>query len=838
MRIAFPGPLWVAAAYAAFGPAIVVSLLAWGLPAGALAVVLSAAVQCASRPPRDAADWLSLAAFLVAAGVGVAVMEWLIRNRVRAASPDDGASAGSYLASIVESSNDPILAKDLDGTITSWNSAAARLFGYAAAEIVGKPIALLIPPAFLAEEVEIVARLRHGERIERLETLRVAKDGRVVPVSLTISPVRDRDGAILGASTIVRDITENIRAEQERRLSAARLRTAADAARMTYVQFDIELGWVHVAENFGRVMGFLPRTPPSGGTLDNARSGLLAYVEEPDLPAATAMFDAIVAGVAGEQRFRIRGDDGALRWFDSVWNPEPGRDAKATTVFATLLDITASVENQVALEAAKAKADEILTSIGDGFYALDAEWRFSYFNHRAETMLGKRQDEVLGRRFLDVFPMVEGTAIQANYARVFRDGAPLQFEMMSPILRRWVSFSVYPTREGGISVYFRDVERQKAVEADLVAAKAAAERANVSKSRFLAAASHDLRQPVQALVLLLALIERQVEGNPRAGETARRMGRALDGLNGLLSAILDISRLDAGVVWAVPEVVDLGALLDRLTAEYRLRAEIKGLKLRVVPTRLRTFVDPSLLERVMRNLIDNALRYTPEGSVLVGARRCGERIRLDVLDTGIGIEADRRTEIFEEFVQIGNSGRDLAQGLGLGLAIVARLVDLIGAEIEVDSAVGRGSRFSLYLPAATAPPAASAPASEARDVGGRVLVVEDNAVVRSSLDAMIQEWGYETIVAESGEDALRKAAQSRWRFDGVLSDHRLGAGMTGVELAREVERRAGRAIPALILTGDTAKERIGEISTSGVALLHKPVSADALRRSLAAILRG
>ena len=968
-RIAILGPASERLAYLTFWPIVLLAAFVGGLPAGLTVVALSAwLVHSAFVPLEDVADWAGLAVFLVAGGFCVGLTELFLRTRAEIFAWEETQSAKAHLAAIVESSIDPILSKGLDGTITSWNSAAARSFGYDAAEILGKPIALLIPPALAAEEAEIVSRLKRGERIKGLETARVAKNGRVVDVSLTISPIRDHDGAISGASTIVRDITakiqaerdlraseqrlrlaaettgvgvwewnverntiiwdaqmfriygvtptpggvvgyetwagavlpedlpqqegllrrharegrvnrrqfrirrrddgairmieavetmranaqgeadcvvgtnldvsERVQAERALRLSEARLRAAADAARLTYVQFDLENDWVRVAENFGRVTGYAPRTPPQGGALDGARTGLLARVEEPDRPAVFAMFDAIFAGKGGEHRFRVRGDDGVVRWFDSLWRPEHGREGKADRVFATLIDITAAVESQMALEAAKAKADEILASIGDGFCALDAQWRFSYFNRRAETMLGKSCEDVIGRRFFDVFPMVEGTPVHAAYLRVIRDGRPLEFESLSPIMNRWVSFSVYPTRDHGISIYFRDVERRKSAERELIAAKAAAERANVSKSRFLAAASHDLRQPVQTLVLLLALIERQVKENPKAVETARKMTRALGGLNGLLTAILDISRLDAGVVRAAPEAIDLDDLLGRLTAEFGLQAEAKGLRLRVAPTSLHTFADPSLLERALRNLVDNALRYTQEGAVLIGVRRRRGRIRLDVLDTGIGVDEDRRADIFEEFVQVGNPGRDLGRGLGLGLAIVARLAALMGAEIEVDSRVGRGSRFSLYLPRQAAAARTKSVAREVWDAGGRVMIVEDNAILRGSLEGVIQEWGYDTIVAATGDDALERAERAKWRFGAVVSDHRLGAGLTGVELAREMNRRARRVFPTLILTGDTDKQQIAEIMSSGLPMLHKPVAAEALREKLAALLSG
>jgi signal transduction histidine kinase/CheY-like chemotaxis protein len=385
----------------------------------------------------------------------------------------------------------------------------------------------------------------------------------------------------------------------------------------------------------------------------------------------------------------------------------------------------------------------------------------------------------------------------------------------------------------------RVADRTKELEAknrDLVASEAQAESANYAKSKFLAAASHDLRQPVQSLVLLLSVIERQVEGQPKAIETIAMMKQAVGGLQRLLTGILGISLLEAGVVEASMESVDVGDLVGRLAREYAPIAEAKGLRLRSVPQPLHARTDATLLERVLRNLIENALRFTLKGGILIGIRRRGERVRIDVIDTGLGIPTDKQTEIFEEFRQLHNPGRDHREGLGLGLAIVARLASLLGTQVEVASNFGRGSRFSLALPIATEAFKVAEIELAPEDPGGCVLIVEDNDILRHGLESMLQEWGYETLVATCGEDALELAAKQGWRFGAIVTDQRLGAGLTGVATAREIERRSGRVLPTLVLTGDTAKRRITEIDASGYQMLHKPVSIDELRRKLAQLM--
>jgi len=661
---------------------------------------------------------------------------------------------------------------------------------------------------------------------------------------MCIRPYRRVDNLLDGVVVTFVDITALKRAqralregESALRVSQSRLRVAADAARLTFADYDLAKDLVERAENFVNVMGYKPRVSPTGAAIETGLASLLDHSVPADRPRISHAYQQLRAGLPMDRvEYRLIGDDSVERWIESVGQTEMGDDGRPARAFVTSLDITSQVESRNALAAAKEKADEILASIGDGFYALDEQWRFVYFNARAEKLLGKQRDEVIGQLFSDVFPMCKDSLVHANYRRVMTAKQPLEFEYVSDILKRWTAYSVYPTHEGGVSVYIRDISKHKAVEGELVAAKAEAERANQAKSKFLAAASHDLRQPVQSLVLLLSVIERQVAGQLKTVDTAKMMRAAVDGLHGLLTSVLDISRLDAGVVAPVVDCVDLGALVGRLAVEYAPKAASRGLEFRSLPLQLQSRTDAALLERALRNLIENALRYTPEGGILLGVRSRGGLVRLDVIDTGIGIPDDKQTEIFDEFHQLNNPGRNLDQGLGLGLAIVGRLASLLGAEVEVASRVGRGSRFSLYLPRIHEAPRIVAVHAPIDDPGGRVLIIEDNANVRNGLEASLRQCGYETLAAASGEDALELAAKEAWRLAIIVTDYRLGAGLNGIEAATEIHRRAGRSIPTLVLTGDTAIERIVEIDASGFAILHKPVDVEELRRVLARLL--
>ncbi|MCR6629667.1 MAG: ATP-binding protein [Magnetospirillum sp.] len=489
------------------------------------------------------------------------------------------------------------------------------------------------------------------------------------------------------------------------------------------------------------------------------------------------------------------------------------------------------------LLAAKERAEEILSSITDGFYALDGAWRFTYINQRAQQILGKRPDQVLGCNFFEVFPQVRGTVVHQTYARVLTERQPEQFDFISPILKRWTSFSVYPAGDGGIAVYFRDISDRKATEAALIAAKDEAERANLAKSQFLAAASHDLRQPVQSLFFFHDILAGKLRSHPCAAVVAT-MHSALDAIKGLLDGLLDISRLHAGIIEVAVADFPLGSLLDRMAAEYAAPAEAQGIRLRLVSTGAWVRSDAAQLERMLRNLLDNALKYTPPGgTVLMGCRRAGAELRVQVIDNGPGIPADRLEAVFDEFVQLGNPERDRAKGLGLGLAIVRHLGRLLGHEVILGSRLGHGTVFTVMVPLGRSGQREEMPPArpDAHAGAGLALVVDDEALVLDGLRTMLEDWGWEVLAAKGAEGALRLAQATSRRPDVIIADYRLHGEETGVKVIGTLNAHFGSAVPAVVLTGDTSPERVAECAGSGALLLHKPVDPAALQAALALV---
>ena len=369
-------------------------------------------------------------------------------------------------------------------------------------------------------------------------------------------------------------------------------------------------------------------------------------------------------------------------------------------------------------------------------------------------------------------------------------------------------------------------------------ARTRADAANVSKTRFLAAASHDLLQPLNAARLFLSAL-----AETRLPESAERLVEnvelAFESIDRLLTALLDISKLDAGVVKPVVENVPLDPLLRRLVAEFAPLAERKGLALRLVPTRAVVATDPGMLTRALMNLVSNAIRYTRRGGVLLGVRRQGRNYRVEVVDTGVGIPADQQALIFEEFRRLGADADQRDRGFGLGLAIVERIARMLDHPVDVRSVPGRGSRFRLVLPAGTCSPAAPVQAARddtvARSRGALLLVIENEAAIREGMLALLQGWGYAVLTAPSPEIALGLLRRSRRRPAAVIADYHLD-GCTGTDAIVMVRHDFGPKIPALVITADRTPEVQREIDALGVPLLNKPVRPAQLRSLLAELL--
>jgi CheY-like chemotaxis protein len=381
--------------------------------------------------------------------------------------------------------------------------------------------------------------------------------------------------------------------------------------------------------------------------------------------------------------------------------------------------------------------------------------------------------------------------------------------------------------------------RNAALVGDLRAQKAIAEQASLAKSRFLASASHDLRQPVHALGMFVGAL-RGLKLPARGRTLVAHIDASVAAMDSLFTSLLDISRLDAGVVEARLQPVAVLPLMARVCRDLSAEAAAKGLELVLAPTTLVVVSDPVHLERILRNLIGNAVRYTAHGRVLAGARREGrDRVRLEVWDTGPGIDEAHRDAVFEEFYQLGNPDRDRSKGLGLGLPIVRRLALILGHGLSLDSRPGRGAVFRLSMaraaPGEALAAAATAPAASLEAQPSVVLVIDDESAIRVGMTELLSGWGHHALAAADAEEALALTARAGVRPDLIVSDYRL-RGEDGIAAIHRLRGVFGDT-PAILLTGDTAPERLREAEASGYPLLHKPVAHGRLRAAVTNLLR-
>ncbi|HEV7691043.1 MAG TPA: ATP-binding protein [Hyphomonadaceae bacterium] len=376
-----------------------------------------------------------------------------------------------------------------------------------------------------------------------------------------------------------------------------------------------------------------------------------------------------------------------------------------------------------------------------------------------------------------------------------------------------------------------------ALAKDLNAQKAAAEEANAAKSRFLASASHDLRQPVHALGLFAGALKHE-KLPARAADIAERIDGAVETLDKLFVALLDVSKLDAGVVQAEPRALDAGAMLARLGEEMRPTAEEKGLVLEIHAPTAWVRSDPILLERIVRNLMSNAVRYTRAGRVLAAVRVAGrKRASIEVWDTGPGIPESQRLMIFEEFYRAEPKDRR-SEGLGLGLAIVKRLCNLMDHPIELKSITGSGSLFRISVPVAQVP-ALSAPMAApdiVMDGGARIWVIDDDPTILSAMEAILGAWGHDVVATASGEEMIEAFARDPRAPNAILCDWQLGA-ENGIHVLQELRAKIGHAAPSALITGETDPEKLREAQGSGFPILHKPLGKAQLRALVGNLVR-
>jgi PAS domain S-box-containing protein len=751
------------------------------------------------------------------------------------ASFDDETRA--RLIAIVESSDDAIVSKDLNGVIESWNRGAERVFGYTASEAIGQPITILLPPDRLDEEPGILQRIRRGDRIDHYETVRRRKDGTLIDISLTVSPVRDSTGRIVGASKIARDITERRRAGQLEQRRAAQFETLLNRAPIGVYLVDADFRVRQVNPIALPVFGMVDG--PVGRDFDE----IIHLVWEGDFAdEIVARFRHTLATgesyTTPEQR-RQRRNRSAIEAYKWEIHRIPTPDGRFGVV-CYFQDLSAEVHAREAIAASEERYRTLVSVISDVQWTTDPGGAFVAVQEAWSDLTGQPWETMRGFGWLDAFAPDDRDRLRVEWRDACAAGVDYESagRVWSARLQehRDVVIRATPIRDGSGAIrewvgICTDVTEQRRSEEVL-------REANRQKDEFLAMLGHELRNPLAAVRNAVAVASLDPSQQHRALEIARRQ---TDQLGRLIDDLLDVARVTQGRITLRKERTSVEEIMQRAVDHTLAFIESRALRLdlALAAERAPLDADPARLEQVFVNLLQNAAKYTePGGRIRVETRRDGAEAVVTVRDTGVGIAADVLPVVFDLFAQ-GSQALDRAQGgLGIGLTVVKRLVELHGGQVAAESAgLGKGSAVTVRLPVAPTPasPAetrgVSAERADAATPASRVLIVEDNLDAAESLAMILELLGHPVRTIHDGARALDVARAEH--PDLMLVDIGL-PGTDGYEVARAVRRDPDLARCTLVaLTGYGREEDKRAAEAAGFdAHLVKPVDMQALRALL------
>jgi PAS domain S-box-containing protein len=753
------------------------------------------------------------------------------------------------LGSIVESSDDAIISKSLDGVIQSWNAAAERLFGHPAERAIGQHISLVIPPERLAEEDQIITSLKAGHRIEHFETERVRSDGRRLLVSLTISPIKDDEGRVIGASKIVRDVTRQRQAEQrERQLMAE---TAAANAKF-HAFFDQGALFAAITDVHGTVLETNRFSCEDCGYTREQIVGR-PFWQGPwwtSSPLLSQQVAAAAAQAAGGAVVRVEVPyllaDGGERIADFTIQPITDDTGRVRFLAPTGIDIT----DRKRAEADREKFVTLIENSTDFIGICDLDGTPFFVNRAGLEMVGLENIEQARQTPVAsfFFPEDRSRVMDEFFPLVSQHGhgeIEIRFRHFKTGEARWMAYKVLtlPDADGRTVAYAtvsQDVTDRKQMDDNLRRLALDLSEADRRKNEFLAMLAHELRNPLAPISNAARAL--RLGGGDAAPQSASEMlERQVGQMARLVDDLLDMSRITRGKIELRKERVELAPIVEQ--AVEAVRAQYKSmnheLTVSLPPQPLPLDADPARLTQVVANLLNNACKFTDRGGrVSLHVEEENGLVAIRVRDSGIGIAAEHLPRLFDMFTQVDTSLERSRDGLGIGLTLVKTLVEMHGGTVAVRSeGVGHGSEFTVRLPIATLPavatsrPVAQEPVSS---IPRRILIVDDNEDGAESLAMLLELAGHETHQAHDGVSAIEAA--DRIRPDVVLLDIGL-PGLNGYEVCRRIRSEPwGKDLVLVALTGWGQDEDRQQSRNAGFdEHMVKPVDHDVLQSFLASL---
>lgn len=715
----------------------------------------------------------------------------------------------SQLSAIVAYSDDAITGKTLEGIITTWNKGAEKIYGYRAEEAIGQHVSMLIPPERFEEVPQLLNKIRKGERVHHFETTRVRKDGQFIRVSITESPIMNQNGMITGASTIARDITENILISEALSESEARFRSVYEGTSVGIALLDAQGRLVESNPAFKNILGY---DEDKSITLD-------AMTYQDDVEKSSHLYAAFISGSNSGYQIEKRycHKDGHIVWVRETVSPGTDHTGKLAFVIVMIEDISQAVEDGELLR----KLSKAVEYNPNKIIIASAESQIEYVNRKFLRATGLQKEEVLGKRIREVIKIEISPSeheMMKNHILSFKDWKGV-FRSNVNGGTVWEAISISPIRNAEKKVtHFvvvqEDITSIKKAEIAMQEAKEAAENANKAKSEFLASMSHEIRTPLNAIIGMADLLS-ETELTAEQQNYVKIFMSAGDNLLNLINDILDLSKIEVGQVRLEKELFNLYELAEKTCEVMALKAHEKDLELMcyIAPDVPQKIVgDEGKLRQIFVNLLGNAIKFTYSGEILFKVEKDPEGTCLDggecsllfsICDTGIGIPVEKQEMIFDMFTQADSTTTRQYGGTGLGLAISKRLVEKMDGRIWVRSREGQGSTFYFTVQVGTE---RKGPEEPEVDLDGvKILIIDDNDTNRKILRKMVSSRGAVVKEVDNGISGLKELKEALLRgepFKLVLLDYRMPY-MNGAEVARQIANIPSLdGLPILMLTSD------------------------------------